>query len=1229
MMHFFFSYDQATYRNGVLNRLLEMFISVEDENQKLKIIYDMSDIICDKRFEGNDQELRNFVQKFPEDERVKEFLDEPTLSRDQKEYLRIRALKMLWNYSGGNSSLASQKSRIRGEEEQVLHHLVRGNICLRISQCYYENYDLKKSDIWGDKAIEILWHGKNLTARLKSQESENKRQQFELYLRLIKLNLAKYYRDYARKNRRSDFDAALDEFKQVGKRIEEIEFQKIKDRDIKRQYALIWTDAIFNIANIHRRTLSVNIVKGEVKYCYNCLKNSRGLFKELVMKVDELISNDDGSVTRLPDNSMDFAELRLEFSEKCEAMNEYDRKRYFLLILLELSRIYRDLHGIENYKRAMFMAVIVDQWSLKMDRRGDYTPGHNIDALITLSSSLRKYFTYREKNDCKEPMLQRIDILIGATKNSLYLRDEQGNRENQAASLNSFVKKLKGFAKNGHLKSKTEVIKWHCLYLQNPKLLNSIKDEVGKYEDIKLFLDTKEWNLQLRFLKGLVFLRSHQYKRAIKVFNNLISPIHKETQYIRRGTIGLKARYLLANCFMSQAEFSKAEKILKTLQETLVSVKKSQRQVGVNETYFLEDERIAIDLGYCYMQRGEYQKAIAIYEVLFGSGEEGSEFRSLQIKKKHLIMGLNNYAACCIFSINNQTRVRAEKLFKYIDMMRERGILPESDPETSLLKGYYEILMSDTISEKEVLIKAHKHFKEACQFEDGFTPRYNLLNEKGSGNKARYRNEVERISAYLINLTKLYKIYLEEQNTESYEKVKEYELHLERFLLNIPTTYKISLKATIALAEWLLEYEKKHKHPLTDQLYRSFSYITIYEERGAQVFNNLKENSNFRFFTAEKRGKFLALLLKMYKPIKAIKEECCFNLDDRLDTKNLVHYTSIETLKNLFGEHQTDCKKKTSAKKTEPRFRINNCGYMNDVFEGKIFLKSISLIDKKDKKIETLEQLGYSSLVTKYFPQLGRSHENMQPSGSDVYIGSLSVKKDSFPMWSLYAVNESGCNIEFGDDFFDIDGNPCLPKALRDYMISKYTDQDYPLYTVQYIDPKSFEEELQKWKDNQRKDNKQDNKQEDNERCYQHCGTRSIPYENLFQLLDQVRKRWETLEKYLKKAAPTDSASSTTVRSFAADRINEIRFLFKDVDYEFEGEVRVIYTDFADQSTAKIDDTLKSPRIYVNIERDIEDLTVRLGSRIEDATVDEYVTWLMHTKRVKKVELARRNRYTT
>lgn len=1312
MKHFFFPYDSSSYKNGMLNSL---FIKLSNEkkqmDENLKVLYDSADIIYDKRLEEKDDELKTLIQgntKKNTDEKAEiSFYDslESYRSNEMTQYYRIESLEMLWRYIEEDSSFSHLRNQKEAEDNteiqvsKVLYHLAKGNICLRISQCYYEKYDLKNSEIWGNRVIEILWHGKHLASTLRDSLPPNEKLQMDLYLRLLKLNIAKYYRDYARKNRRSDFYAALDEFKLVTERVEE-EIEKIRNEkfiieksdaektrieNIKRQYALIWMDAIFNIAKVHRRIHSPANSMKEVLFCYNCLQaveessqdKSSCLFSDLIKNADNLAKKEDyENLLKKSEIKMALPKLDTNSFEKFCFLKDYDKQRYILLLLIEISRVYRDLHFSNNYLRAMAMAIIADRWSCRMDKRDGYTPGHNIDALITFSSSLRKYVKFKEDYTKEDVLLQKLEVHINGITLPLDLNDVDKQNPEENDPLNRFINILLEFANNGHLKSKTEVIKWHCLYQQKRRVLQSIYNLVGTPEEINKLLETKsekEPNIQLRFLNGLVLLRSKNYSEAITVLEKLVSPDNKETQYIRHGTIGLKARYLLANCYMSLTMFAKAEKILKELLDTLTIAQENKEQNSNGEI----DVRIEVDLGYCYMQRGEYSEAIKIYRRLYVDDKKDKTkycFRKPKTTPERINMGLNNYAACCIFALNDKQtshnksnkgsddkflkediKNKVETARKIFFFMEQNRAIKDLDPETSLLKGYYTLCVgkipdNQTISDSQVeicskitdpehrynkmqaTIHAHKFFQEACRFDNAFAPQYNLLDENEEGNKARYRNEVERISCYIINLIKLYHIYSENKaqlnncntinNSEmiSVGKLKITEqqlryltgskLQLERFLLSFPTTYKISLKAAIALAEWLLEYEKHYPtEGLTDRLYRSFSHVTIYEERGAQVFNSLKDNKKFRLFTAVKRGKLLALLLAMYKPIKAIKEECCFNLKDKQSNPNLVHYTKIENLKKILSDEQ-------DGEKIKPHFRIDNCGYMNDVFEGITFLKSIALVSKE---IEKMEDHKHSDFVQKYFPQLSRSHEDMLPSGSNVYIGSLSVKKDSFSMWTIYAENETGCNITFGDDFFDINGDPCYPKALREYMLSKYSDKDYPLYIVQYIGSK-FEE---KYKEHDKtKDN--DFEITDAQEHHQDCGTDAILYDHLFRFLEQIYRRWYQLESYL---GDKEGEKENVIRAFAADRINEIRFLFKDADYEFEGEVRIIYTAATEDAIADIDTNTDVPCVYFNIDRELRNLTVQLGSRIEDATVNKYVTWLKQTKRVKKVELSRRNRY--
>lgn len=1388
MKHFFDSYSKInnhTNNNDKLNSLIDIHLFPIDkqlDNEKLEIYYDVTDTIYDKRFEQNDSQLNGIVKKYKESNKNNPSTNKNDVHKDnpnKKKHSRHEVLELLWDdierhykiFTTYPDEILYRKNNDSEYTDQqydtaitlALYHLVRGNLCQRISLCCYENFDLDASDSWADKGIEIFWHGKNLMASLRDAVvSEDKKTQADLYLRLFKLNLAKYYRNYARKNRRSDFDAALDEFKQVKHRVEE-EYGHVGNTEQRRQYALIWMDAIINIVKIHRRKYQVNISEQEMLFLYSCLKSrlqqslqSHENPSDVVCKIRNLIKEADKIVffknkyLNIADNKFleqdnDLTGLRTESFDKYDDLKPYDRLRYFLLVLLELTRIWRDLHFVDNYYRAIALATIADQWSHNLDQiEYEHALGHNIDALITISSSLRKYIKFQNTLGNKKTPLSEIKVEIGGNIFTLETQDSSS----QTYTAQNFIEKLIQFANNGHLKSKAEVIKWHCLYQQEPELLCKIKDMVADYPFEKEGEEEKS-NCQLQFLQGLAALRSEKYKEAIKIFTELLDQNEKEMRYIRLGTLGLKARYLLANCYMAQAEFSKAEKILKELHDELAVARESrENQTGkriaddrlmsqieteedipqVKESTDAEpDARIEIDLGYCYMQRGDYEEGMKVYKKLYGDGNSYDHpyFGLENVKQLRRIMGLNNYASCCIFSIidideeisdekkieernkiindNKEKLEVARRIFNYMDDYFSQqnddrnSVWYELNPETNLLKGYYtlytgtnpqasrltdeEFNRCQSISNPEnsnfrsqALLNAFQYFRKACMFEEAFPSRYDLLDEHGRGNKAKYRNEVERISVYIISLTKLQKLYITNQvcideQIEELRKPKEqrtasgFSLNgspitkeqlnclvsstrdLERFLLSLPANYKISLKAAIALAEWLLDSDERITGSADDkvmnlqnQLYRSFSYITIYEERGAGVFNTLKGNGRFRFFNAAQRGKFCALLLAMYKPIKMLKEDCCFNIKDKKNNLTLVHYTSMETLKKILTEDsqngvsvemQKECPKiddSARKKQTGPRFQINNCGYMNDVFEGKTFLKSIALVLDDIPSENGAKQ---SSIIEKYFPQINRSPVNLLPSGSKVYIGSLSVKADSFPMWSVYSKKESGCNIEFGDGFFDINGIPYQPKVLRDYMLSKYTDQDYPLYIVQYIGSK-FDPMYNDYK------LKTSPQKPDFETFHtgwhlQSCGTEAICYEDLFQVLQQIAWRWMQLDYYLEdeQFAKAVSESKNVIRAFAADRINEIRFLFKDADYEYEGEVRVIYTDSAENSVAKNDTSSDVPRVYVDIERELRKLTIGLGSRIEDAVVDKYVTWLKHTKRVEKVVLAKQNRYTT
>lgn len=1348
MKHFFHS--KLNNNGGLLQNIFHDYLT-KNISEQLKILYDAADIIHDKRLPDEDKELKAFLQagdnnnpEFPERiwvcprnhallEQLKCSYTSPalgadaskcetiTFSHNSKDY-KLYALLALWNE-------AERKHNCMHEGDPLgcaLFHLCRGNICLRISQHYYGiKHDYDNSDKWADRAIEIIWHGKIIAEQNSDFYEANSKEHslLNIYLFLMKLNLATYYLDYARKNRRSSYSNAKEELNTIIENIQrlfEIPSTIPSCIEQRRQYGLIYAESKCALIAIYRRQYDTT----------NALKSCESLYKSLKAVNKEDPYNSDSQVAIL-------SNLCISSEKNAKAL--YDLKRYMLIATLDFARVHRDQHEPKHYFEAIILAEEANELSQQLD---DYANPHdNLDAIIILSSSYRKTIKYSENS---EQVVNRIDNW----------------KSTDNVEKRSLFSTLKELADQNHIGATAELIKWYCMALyEDDKNLSELlaREEWMTFETIQRYLEEGIPNPQQQFLKGMVLLYSDKYSDAIRVFQQLLNENEKETNYIRFGTIGIKTRYLMAKAYMSLGDFSEARIILTKISETLKEVRRSrlaQNKQSVIDSAQIRttdadtDLRVMIDLIYCYMQQGNYVQGYKMYEEYYNEVcmvEEvqpsnnsifvDENFLS-KIKKQRRIAGINNLISCCIFSINDkdyashnttnneQINVAKKKedeeqillrieitkylrtavnAFIYLDKKYGKVLTgrncPEyvDNPETNLLRGYFILLTGQehadlddesidtvvdnlfynrkTIQTTDILKAAQEYFKLACGYKSGFSPVYTLFPEDNDSNKAALGNHVDYISAYLINLLRLCK--MDEDNKLQYSD------EIKRFLLGLPKNYQISIKAAIALSIWLLEcttndVEKEH-------LYRSFSYIRIYEDRGVKPFNQLRVEPNFRLLNSVQRGKVLALLLSMYKPIMLLKDECAFNLLDKAANQHLVHYTSLNTLKLLLNSDylpkaesthrvaqeslldKLNCEASISSKlkkglinyirKEEDstskgaskagRIRLSNCGYMNDVFEGREFLNCLDKIVKgKELKTPCLREnsdkkMPYNRFVELYFPHLERSEDDMFPSSSNVYIVSLSVKEDSFPMWTIYSEAETGCNIEFDDDFYDIHGPSYSPRILQDYLPSRYASQDYPLYIVQYIGS-GFQRELESWINATKGQKIKDDETIICKGHRQSCKTESILYQDLCELLARIYLKWCDLEEYLSTPAqingqnskeafavfPNDKKQEQLIRTFAADRLNEVRFLFKSSDYEFEGEVRIVYTDSDVKSNAKTNYNCDVPRVYVEVDKELKNLTIRLGSKISDATVDQLVTWLKHTGRVKKVELAKRNRYT-
>ena len=249
---------------------------------------------------------------------------------------------------------------------------------------------------------------------------------------------------------------------------------------------------------------------------------------------------------------------------------------------------------------------------------------------------------------------------------------------------------------------------------------------------------------------------------------------------------------------------------------------------------------------------------------------------------------------------------------------------------------------------------------------------------------------------------------------------------------------------------------------------------------------------------------------------------------------------------------------KEEKKEPRPRFRISNIAYLNDPSEGNIILQVL----KKYSKSEVLNVL---------FGTVNEENKLSQVPFSNVFIGSFSTAKNKLPMWTLYGDDSKGCCLVFDDNFFDKENIIVEEKSKEERILS----QDLTLYKVKYVDIDNIKE-----------------------------SDIIIDYlRNVTQLLDEIDN---IIVKY------------EFVKMWVLSLLDEIRFLFKDCDYDYENEVRIII--YAEESEIKVDDgtnSLNIPKLYVDLQRKLMYKEIILGSKIDKPM--EVAPFLLHSGMVKNV----------
>ena len=338
-------------------------------------------------------------------------------------------------------------------------------------------------------------------------------------------------------------------------------------------------------------------------------------------------------------------------------------------------------------------------------------------------------------------------------------------------------------------------------------------------------------------------------------------------------------------------------------------------------------------------------------------------------------------------------------------------------------------------------------------------------------------------------------------------------------------------------------------------------------------------------------------LLSIYQLVQKIKYQLGLKDEDKNQMLKFGHYTKGSTLQIMLDQEENEKKKEENEKKKSTfsvsgKTRLYNANYMNDPEEG-IVIEQILGLDRRDI---------------------------LEPSSW--FLMSFTNKTDDLAMWSQYGDDAKGvCLVLREDDF----------SRFTSFNDVSWSKDAIPLVetmnkvesTLSY-DLKGSPNELNNIKptvaiideEKRSKSEKKENLPKGNRDYLYRIAYVKHTEENLKLERTELFEKSEIkeLEKLLNSLKEKlDIGSKVTEENYQkaiSDCIEEIRYLFKSVDYKYENELRILRYANLDPSSKeiKIDKTSGVGKLYIERENPIQIGEVIFGPKFPNP---EYVTPLL------------------
>ena len=331
-------------------------------------------------------------------------------------------------------------------------------------------------------------------------------------------------------------------------------------------------------------------------------------------------------------------------------------------------------------------------------------------------------------------------------------------------------------------------------------------------------------------------------------------------------------------------------------------------------------------------------------------------------------------------------------------------------------------------------------------------------------------------------------------------------------------------------------------------------------------------------------------LIDIYRIVQKIKYHLGLKDEDKNQVLKFGHYTKGSTLQIMLDQEENEKKKSTFS--VSGKTRLYNANYMNDPEEG-IVIEQILGLDRRDI---------------------------LEPSSW--FLMSFTNKTDDLAMWSQYGDDAKGvCLVLREDDFSRFTSfndvswrKEAIP--LVETMSKVDSTLSYDLKgspnELNNIKPTVAIKDEEKRSKSEKKENVP---KRNNDYLYRIAYVKNIGEDielEQTELFDQseiedLAKMLNSLKKKL------DSGSKVTEENYQkaiSDCIEEIRYLFKSVDYKYENELRILRYATLEPSNKeiKIDKTSGVGKLYVERKNSIQIGEVIFGPKFPNP---EYVTPLL------------------